>query len=41
MLSGYCGFPNSKMLSDVSLEACAKFHTSANKASSEQASCCE
>lgn len=41
MLSGYRGFRNSELISDVSLKICAKFHTSANKASSEQASCCE
>lgn len=40
MPAGCCGFLNSKMLSDVNLEICAKFHTSANKAFSEQASCC-
>jgi len=30
MPSGYCGFLNSKMLSDVNLKICAKFHTSQN-----------
>lgn len=41
MPDGCCGSLNSKMLSDVNLEMCAKLHTSANEAFSEQTSCCE